>query len=75
MTNISKYGGSDECDDCDGSGFYYIDKEPNICICRSETRNIPDETWEALLSLGLNELQAYRAWQIIKGSEDYSEID
>jgi hypothetical protein len=26
---------------------------------------IPAEKWEALLALGLNEYQAYRAWQII----------
>lgn len=25
--------GSDECDDCDGSGTYYIDNEPQACIC------------------------------------------
>lgn len=25
--------GSDECDECDGSGTYYIDGEPQKCIC------------------------------------------
>ncbi len=26
-------GGSDECDECDGSGTYYIDGKPRPCIC------------------------------------------
>ena len=25
--------GSDECDECDGSGIYYINGEPQKCIC------------------------------------------
>jgi hypothetical protein len=29
---------------------------------------IPKDSWEALLKLGLNEYQAYRAWQIIEGA-------
>jgi hypothetical protein len=25
--------GSDECDDCDGRGYYFINGEPQPCIC------------------------------------------
>lgn len=28
--------GSDECDECDGSGVYFIDDEPVACICLAE---------------------------------------
>lgn len=30
---------------------------------------IPEKIWHALLSLGLNKYQAYRAWQIIEGAK------
>ena len=26
--------GSDECDDCDGSGWYYLGGEPQACHCQ-----------------------------------------
>lgn len=26
-----------ECDDCDGSGFYFIDEKTQLCICQSES--------------------------------------
>lgn len=26
--------GSDKCDECNGSGVYYIDGEPQDCICK-----------------------------------------
>jgi hypothetical protein len=31
-------------------------------------KTIPEKVWNALLKLGLNPLQAYRAWQIIRGA-------
>lgn len=30
---------------------------------------IPKQAWEALLDLGLDEMQAYRAWQIISAAQ------
>lgn len=29
----SSHVGSDECDECDGSGVYFIDGLPQACIC------------------------------------------
>jgi len=32
-TNVGPHGGSDVCDECDGTGIYYIDGVPEPCIC------------------------------------------
>jgi hypothetical protein len=38
---VVKLSGSDECDDCDGSGAYYIDGEPQKCICQEPQTDEP----------------------------------
>ena len=50
-------------------------EEIQTCLAQVQDRyhlkighGIPDATWNALIALGLDELQAYRAWQIVQGA-------
>lgn len=51
VTNVSPLGGSDECDECDGSGTYYIDGVPTPCIC-SESQDPADKITGAIEAFG-----------------------
>jgi len=54
------------CKSCGSIGHF---KVPLKEVKWQAPNDIPQVSWVALLDLGLNNYQAYRAWQVIKGAD------